>query len=163
MLAVLGLGSNSGYGGLDSFALLDKAVFRLEAVLSGLQRASLYETEPLGVIDQPRFLNTAVAGWYNGSPRALLKSIHIIETDFGRDRSRERPWGERSLDIDILLFGDMRVSEPPDLELPHPRLGERRFALEPLLELLPGATEPGTGKLYREICGALPDQGSRRL
>ncbi|MDR2617658.1 MAG: 2-amino-4-hydroxy-6-hydroxymethyldihydropteridine diphosphokinase [Treponema sp.] len=163
MLVVLGLGSNKGYNGLDSFALLDKAVLRLDAVISGLRRASLYETEPLGVIDQPRFLNTAVAGWYNGSPRELLESVHSIETDFGRDRSGERRWGERSLDIDILLFGDLAVSDPPDLELPHPRLRERRFALEPLLELLPCAAEPGTGRLYREICGALPDQGSRRL
>ncbi|MDR2079111.1 MAG: 2-amino-4-hydroxy-6-hydroxymethyldihydropteridine diphosphokinase, partial [Treponema sp.] len=67
-------------------------------------------------------------------------------------------WGERTLDIDILLFGERVVSEP-DLEIPHPRLRERRFALTPLLELVPDAADPLTGTSYRVILEALPDQG----
>jgi 2-amino-4-hydroxy-6-hydroxymethyldihydropteridine diphosphokinase len=112
------------------------------------------------VRDQPRFLNTAVSGWYAQSPRELLTVIHGIEASYGRDRSRERRWGERTLDIDILLFGGRIVSEPPALEIPHPRLNERPFALEPLLELLPQARDPVSGRLFREILAELRETGN---
>ena len=112
--------------------------------------------------DQNRFINTAVMGYYPGTPRELLSRMQGIEAKFGRDRSKERRWGERLLDIDILLFGDLIINEP-DLIIPHPRLKERCFALEPLLELLPDAEEPGTFLSYREICKTLPDQGVRIL
>ena len=163
---VLGLGSNLG----DSRRIILDAVKALEEILSGLRMASLYETAPLHVADQGRFINTAVTGLYAGeenlspgeslsrSARELLSAIHDIEARFGRDRSRERRWGERFLDIDILLFGNLSCKES-DLEIPHPRLKERRFALEPLLKLLPDAVEPGTGLSYRDICDALPEQG----
>ena len=153
-VAVLGLGSNRG----DSRRIILDAVTALEQVLTEIRRASLYETDPLHVTDQDRFINTAVAGLYSGTARELLSCIHGIEARFGRDRSLERRWGERSLDIDILLFGEQVVNEP-DLWIPHPRLRERRFALEPLLDLLPAAVEPGTGLEYRALCEALPDQG----
>ena len=158
---VLGLGSNRGDTHRDSRCIILGAITALEQVLAGLKKASLYETAPLYVIDQGRFINTAVTGLFPGSPAELLSRIHDIEARFGRDRSRERRWGERSLDIDILLFGDMVLTEP-DLQIPHPRLRERRFALEPLLELLPDALEPGTGIPYQSICDALPDQGVTR-
>ena len=156
---MLGLGSNLG----DSKLIICRAIRELEEVLKGLRAASLYETEPLGVKDQGRFINTAVAGFYpsdeNASSAAeLLKAIHLLEAKYGRDRSRERRWGERFLDIDILLFGNLAVNEP-NLVIPHPRLKERRFALQPLLELLPRSREPGTGLSYRGVCDALPDQG----
>ena len=166
---ILGLGSNLG----DSRRIILDAVKALEAVLSDLRSASLYETAPLHVTDQARFINTAVCGFYPGgqssdenrgsdqslkSARELLSAIHEIEARFGRDRARERRWGERFLDIDILLFGNF-VCKENDLEIPHARLKERRFALEPLLELLPDAAEPGTGLSYSAICDALPDQG----
>jgi len=89
-----------------------------------------------------------------------LKLISETEARFGRDRSREIRWGERSLDIDILLFGNLILSDP-DLVIPHPRLEERRFAMEPLLELMPQACSPVTGAGYSGICAALPDQGVR--
>ena len=160
MLVVLGLGSNQG----DSRRVVLDAITALEQVLAELRRASLYETAPLYVTDQGRFINTAVSGFYAGSPGELLSRIHSIEAGFGRDRSKERRWGERILDIDILLFGELKAVLPNtenamSLEIPHPRLKERRFALEPLLELLPDALEPGTGVSYRSICDALPDQG----
>ena len=157
-LVILGLGSNSG----DSRSIILEAVKALEEVLSHLQRASLYETDPLYVTDQARFINTAVSGFFNGSPEALLATIHNIEALFGRDRSRERRWGMRFLDIDILLFGDLVLTDP-ELFIPHPRLKERRFALEPLLELVPGAAEPGTGLSYKELCDALPKQGVNKI
>jgi len=161
---VLGLGSNLG----DSRAIILDAIEALKGVLAELRAASLYETAPLYVTSQKRFINTAVAGFYpeplvEGSTlaRNLLCRINEIEASFGRDRSRERRWGERLLDIDILLFGDLTLSEI-DLSIPHPLLFERRFALEPLLELLPEAVDPGTGISYREICDSLPDQGVRK-
>ena len=157
-LVVLGLGSNLG----DSRRIILDTMTALEQVLSKLRRASLYETDPLHITDQGRFINSAVLGFYHDLPGELLSLIHEIEGRFGRDRSRERRWGERTLDIDILLFGNMIVNEE-SLEIPHPRLKERRFALQPLLELLPDAVEPGTGLLYRQICDALPDQGVRRM
>ena len=161
-LVVLGLGSNLG----DSRLIVLDAIKALRDVLTELRAASLYETEPLHVTDQGRFINTAVAGFYpepqGASPaRVLLRRINEIEARFGRDRSRERRWGERPLDIDILLFGSLVLSED-GLEIPHPRLKERRFALEPLLELLPEAKVPGTGVLYRSVCDSLPDQGVRK-
>ena len=159
-MVVLGLGSNLG----DSRRIILNAITALEQVLAELRRASLYETEPLYVKSQGRFINTAVAGLFQGTPENLLYSVQKIETFFGRDRARETRWGERTLDIDILLFGELKALFPPSgngppLEIPHPRLRERRFALEPLLEIFPDALEPGTGIPYREICNALADQG----
>ena len=163
---VLGLGSNRG----DTRRIIHDTIAELEKFLTELRSASLYETDPLYVTDQNRFINTAVCGYYTGSnsrgssdiqtARELLYCIHYIESRFGRDRVHERRWGERLLDIDILLFGDLVLNES-DFAIPHPRLNERRFALEPLLELLPGAVEPGRGLSYRSICEALPDQGVR--
>jgi 2-amino-4-hydroxy-6-hydroxymethyldihydropteridine diphosphokinase len=146
-LAVLGLGSNRG----DSPAILAGAVEKLKGFLGDIKTAAVIETDPLYVRDQPRFFNTAVSGFCSLSPMELLEAIQAIEAFYGRDRSRERRWGERTLDIDILLFGDMIVSRPPLLEIPHPRIRERRFALEPLLEILPDARDPVTGRLFRDI------------
>lgn len=151
---VLGLGSNLG----DSSQIILDASEALKEILTGLRRSSLYETEPMHVTDQNRFINAAVMGLYSGPPGELLSGINEIEMRFGRNRKKERPWGERFLDIDILLFGDLTLHEQ-DLVIPHPRLKERRFALQPLLELFPEALEPGTGLSYREICDALPEQG----
>ncbi|MDR1956183.1 MAG: 2-amino-4-hydroxy-6-hydroxymethyldihydropteridine diphosphokinase [Treponema sp.] len=154
-LVVLGLGSNKG----DSRRILEAALCALEGVLEDLRRASLFETEPLHVLDQRRFLNTAAAGYYPSSPRDLLRTIHALEASFGRDRTQERRWGERTLDIDILLFGDLLIEAPPDLEIPHPRLAERAFALAPLLELVPTAIDPRTRVPYQTILDSLPSQG----
>jgi 2-amino-4-hydroxy-6-hydroxymethyldihydropteridine diphosphokinase len=128
-----------------------------------MRQAPVYRTEALylketPVKEQPDFLNTAVCGLYEKLPYDLLKSIHSIEASFGRDRSKETRWGERSLDIDILLFGGTVVSDAPDLEIPHPRLKERRFALIPLLDLLPGARDPVTGIPYRIFLNGLSGQ-----
>ena len=170
MKVYLGLGSNLG----DSRQIVLDAVKSLEEVLTGLRSASLYETKSLYVTDQGSFINTVVEGHYEpnytsieassptASARELLSHLHEIEARFGRDRAKERRWGERFLDIDILLFGEYTVNEA-DLVIPHLRLKERRFALEPLLELSPDITEPGTGLFYRDLCAALPDQGVRIL
>jgi 2-amino-4-hydroxy-6-hydroxymethyldihydropteridine diphosphokinase len=156
-LCVLGLGSNRPFNGFSPAELLNSAFAELSGVLEGCRLSPLYTTTPLGVADQPDFCNAAVAGRYGGSPRELLAALQAVEAAHGRDRRRERRWGERSLDIDILLFGEEIIGEP-DLVVPHPRLRERAFALRPLLDLLPDAAEPGTKRPYRKILETLPPQ-----
>ncbi|MDR2864644.1 MAG: 2-amino-4-hydroxy-6-hydroxymethyldihydropteridine diphosphokinase [Spirochaetaceae bacterium] len=156
---ILGLGSNQG----DSIHILKNAIADLHFFLKGLREASVYKSAPLYVKDQNVFFNTAISGEFNGEAGDLLEIIHTIEKKYGRDRSKERRWGERSLDIDILLFGDLvldqKHSDPARcLEIPHPRLNERRFALEPLLELDPDAKDPQSGESYREINERIADQ-----
>jgi len=102
----------------------------------------------------------AVAGGWGGTPRELLAAAQDIEAKYGRDRTKEIRWGPRTLDIDILLFGNEVIDEPERpgrqaLIIPHPRLAERAFALRPLLDLLPEAVEPGTGRTYRVILNSL--------
>ena len=155
----LGLGSNCG----DSVFIIERAIARLHFVLTGLKSAPLYRAKPLGVTDQADFINTVVTGGYAGTPRALLETVHQIEADFARNRAQERRWGERTLDIDILLFGSRQVRDPPHLEIPHPRVNERAFVLVPLTALLPDAADPLTGKLFRDILQTLPDQGVTKL
>ena len=126
-LVVLGLGSNLGDANRDSRQIIIDAIKALEEILTELRSASLYQTVPMYVTDQNRFINTAVAGNFSGSPDKLLQYVHKIENDFGRNRKNERRWGERTLDIDILLFGDLTIKED-NLIIPHLRLKERRFA-----------------------------------
>ena len=163
---VLGLGSNRSFlfagNILEPHAILEKAISELGKILGKIRCASFYETEPIPKSSQKNFINTAAAGFFSGSPEELLGLIHETEAMFGRDRSTEIRWGERSLDIDILLFGNVVLSAP-DLVIPHPRLEERRFALEPLLELWPQARSPVNGISYRAICDVLPDQGVKKI
>jgi len=102
--------------------------------------SSLRETEPVGVVDQPPFLNGAVQLETTLSPRELLDLLLEIERSLGRVRSER--WGPRVVDLDLLVYGGEIVDEP-GLRVPHPRLHERRFALEPLAELDPGLEIPG--------------------
>jgi len=157
-LVALGLGSNKG----DSVLIINTAVETLKQGLKETRMASLYDTDPLYVIDQGNFINTAITGFYEGTPRELLYYISYVEAKFGRDRVMEKRWGERLLDIDILLFDNFIIKEH-DLVIPHSHMKERRFALEPLLELLPDIIDPESGQSFWNICQALPDQGVRRL
>jgi 2-amino-4-hydroxy-6-hydroxymethyldihydropteridine diphosphokinase len=103
------------------------------------------ETDPVGVLDQPRFLNGVAAVETTLRPRELLDALLGIERDLGRVRDGTR-WGPRTIDLDLLVYGNEVVDEP-GLRLPHPRLHERRFALEPLAELDPELVIPGAGKV----------------
>ena len=139
--AYVGLGANLG----DREATIRAAVEALSAD-EGIEVAdlsTLRETEPVGVGEQPLFLNGVVALDTTLSARELLDRLLEIEQRFGRVRiSGEH--GPRTLDLDLLLYGDDAVDEP-GLTLPHPRLHERRFVLEPLVELAPGLVVPGRG------------------
>jgi 2-amino-4-hydroxy-6-hydroxymethyldihydropteridine diphosphokinase len=139
--AYVGLGANLG----SREETIRRAV-ELLAEVEGVDVVAvsrLRETDPVGVVDQPRFLNGAVAVETERSPRALLDLLLAIERELGRLRSGER-WGPRTIDLDLLVYGDLVVDEP-GLRVPHPRLPERRFALEPLAELDPDLEIPGSG------------------
>jgi len=127
-------------------------------VLHGIRVSSLYRTSPQDYPGQDDFLNLAVAGVWEGSPRELLCTIQSVETRYGRDRTREIPKGPRTLDIDVELFGSCIIGEP-GLVIPHERMHIRQFVLVPLLELFPDSADPVSGRPYREICDSLPDQG----
>lgn len=124
--------------------------------------SSLYLTMPQDYQDQADYCNMVVIGFYSGSPESLLKTIQTIERRYGRDRSKEIQKGPRTLDIDILLFGEHVLCEE-SLIVPHERMIHRQFALVPLLELLPECTEPGTGIPYRDILEKIPDQGVKKV
>jgi 2-amino-4-hydroxy-6-hydroxymethyldihydropteridine diphosphokinase len=135
-VAYIGLGANLG----DREANLRAALERL-AELGPLRVSSFRETDPVGVIDQPRFVNAVAELETDLSARDLLERLLEIERQLGRVRSREERWGPRTIDLDLLLYGDEVIDEP-GLTVPHPRLAERRFVLEPLHELDPGLVLP---------------------
>jgi 2-amino-4-hydroxy-6-hydroxymethyldihydropteridine diphosphokinase len=110
--------------------------------------SSIYETDPVGYADQPRFWNLVVRVTTRLSPEELLQQLLEVERRMGRERSfRNAP---RVIDLDILLFDDV-VLEAPGLSLPHPRMNERAFVLYPLVELAPDLTDPVTGEYYRDL------------
>ena len=140
--AYVGLGANLG----DREATIRRAV-ELVGELDGVAVvgvSSLRETEPWGPVEQPRYLNGAVAVETDLPPRELLEALLDVERRLGRARDDEERWGPRTIDLDLLLYGDLVLDEP-GLDVPHPRLHERRFALEPLAELAPDALVPGRG------------------
>jgi 2-amino-4-hydroxy-6-hydroxymethyldihydropteridine diphosphokinase len=138
----VGLGSNLG----DRESTLRAAVGRLRAMRETEVRqvSTFRNTEPVGFVDQPRFLNGAVELETTLSARMLLGALLELERSFGRDRTTDRPQGPRTLDLDLLLYGDETISEQ-GLEVPHPRLHEREFVLEPLAELDSDLEVPGQG------------------
>lgn len=108
--------------------------------------STLRDTDPVGFLDQPQFLNGVVELETALTPRTLLETLLELERVFGRDRSASPRQGPRTLDLDLLLYGNETISEP-GLEVPHPRLRERRFVLEPLAELDPTLEVPGMGRV----------------
>jgi 2-amino-4-hydroxy-6-hydroxymethyldihydropteridine diphosphokinase len=140
--AFVGLGANLG----PREETLRRAVELLQATdgVEVLAASGLHETDPVGFVDQPRFLNGAVAVETTLAPRELLGVLLEIERSLGRVRGER--WGPRTVDLDLLLYGSSIVDEP-GLHVPHPRLHERRFALEPLAELNPELEVPGRGKV----------------
>jgi len=152
--AFLGLGSNLG----DRLAMLQKAVDLLYAdrkvQVDGV--STVYETEPVGGPEQESFYNLAVRVRTRRSPRRLLALCHQIERQLGRVKTER--WGPRTIDLDILLW-DGRVVAAHSLQIPHPRLAERAFALIPLIELAPGATLPDGTSLATLLARLAPIDG----
>jgi len=124
--------------------------------------SDLYETEPQDVTDQPWFLNMAIECCTELSAFEFLTSLHRIERALGRVREGTPPGGPRLIDLDILLFGDLRLATP-QLTLPHPRMLQRRFVLEPLLELAPDLKDPVTGQPLRTSLQNVKGQSIKRI
>jgi len=153
----LGLGSNIG----DRERNLSAALGRLAAPdLRIVRTSSAYETEPVEYTEQRIFLNLVVEADTDLFPMQLLWRVGKIERALGR--VRDIPKGPRTIDIDILLYGKAVVRSQA-LEIPHPRMAERRFVLAPLAELVPGLRHPITHKTIREMLDEAPRQGVRRL
>ena len=150
----LGLGSNLG----KREHALGEACRLLASFLARFACASLYESLPQEVTDQPLFLNTVARGETRLTPERLLAELHAIERDLGRDRTHERSKGPRAIDIDLLLYGN-RMMQTERLTVPHPSITSRKFVLVPLLELDSTLREPGTGVPYEYHLRLLPPQG----
>lgn len=135
----VGLGSNLG----DRATTLQRAVQAIaDAGFKITRVSSLYEAAPQDVVDQPSFLNAVVELDTNVPPHDLLRGLLAIETAFGRVRLRDK--GPRTLDLDILLYGDLVLREA-GLTIPHPAIAQRRFVLDPLVEIAPYLTHPANG------------------
>ncbi len=145
----LGLGSNLG----NREENLDKALELLAQRMRIEKQSSVYDTEPLGNADQPRFLNIVCQVSTRLTPEGLLSLAKGIESKMGRHSKTGEP---RPIDIDILLYGDM-VVDTPDLVIPHPRMAERAFVLVPLNEIAPNIVHPVSGKKIKEMRKAVKE------
>jgi 2-amino-4-hydroxy-6-hydroxymethyldihydropteridine diphosphokinase len=140
--AFVGIGSNLGEPERQIAAALQQ--LEAENGIEVVAVSTLRETEPVGYLDQPNFLNGAARLDTELAPRELLERLLAIEGRLGRVRGEGPRFGPRTIDLDLLLYGDETIAEP-GLTVPHPRLWERRFVLEPLAELAPGLEIPGVG------------------
>jgi 2-amino-4-hydroxy-6-hydroxymethyldihydropteridine diphosphokinase len=148
--AYVGIGSNLGNPRKTIAAALD--LLRAEPGIEVVAVSTLRETDPIGYEDQPRFLNGAAALETELPPRKLLERLLAIERQLGRIRRDTPRYGPRTIDLDLLLYGQETLDEP-GLTVPHPRLHERRFALEPLVELDPALEIPGRGPIRALLAG----------
>ena len=159
LTAYIAMGGNlAGHAGAPA-ATLAAAASRLGSIGRIVGRSSLYSTAPVGFADQPRFFNTAIALETSLSPHTLLEMLLDLEREYGRDRSSSIPNGPRTLDLDILMLGDLCLSES-DLQIPHPRLAERAFVLVPLNEIAPRAVDPRHRATVAELLHRLLASGA---
>ncbi len=148
-VTAVALGSNLG----DRRAHLSFAVSALDGLLADMRVSPFIETAPAGVPPQPLYLNGAVVGRCSCAPEALLAALLRIEEERGRERPHRG--AARTLDLDLVLMGNL-VTRRPHLDLPHPRFRERRFVLAPLAAIAPDLADPVTGRTIRELLAALP-------
>lgn len=148
-IAYLSLGSNLG----NREGHLRDAIARLSNCGRVIHPSSMYETQPVDVTEQPWFLNCTLALGTTHSPEQLMSELLRIEQDMGRERTH--PKGPRTIDIDLLLYGDV-ILDSGRLIVPHPAMHRRRFVLEPLAEIAPEAQHPVLRKTIRELLESLP-------
>ena len=155
---LIALGGNVG----DVRATFQKAIANICGMTQGalLARSSDYATPPWGEVQQERFINACIEIDTSLDPHALLFVLHKIEAKFGRDRSKEKRWGPRTLDLDLIAYDDVSIQKP-ELTLPHPRLFERAFVLVPLVEISPDRVI--AGRRIAAALAALSSEGIERL
>ena len=155
---LIALGGNVG----DVRATFRRAIANICGMAQAtlVARSSDYATPPWGEENQARFVNACIEIETSLDPHALLFTLHKIEKQFGRDRARERRWGPRPLDLDMLAYDDISLQKP-ELTLPHPRLFERAFVLVPLAEIVPDRQIAGRG--VRDALAGLSTEGIERL
>jgi 2-amino-4-hydroxy-6-hydroxymethyldihydropteridine diphosphokinase len=152
----LSLGSNLG----DRESNLRSAIKALSHEITLGSLSSLYETDPVGVLDQPSFLNLALSGETNRPAKDLLAAVKRIEEEAGRTPTFR--WGPRVVDIDILLYGELTV-ETPELVIPHPEMNHRAFALVPLAEIAPDLKPTGCSQTVCELLDLIDQEGVHRF
>ena len=152
--AAIGLGANLG----DAAATLREAIAALARLPATelLRTSRLYRTPAWGRTEQPDFINAVALVETALPPRELLDALLVVERSFGRVRLDGERWGPRTLDLDLLLYGDQVIDEP-GLRVPHPHLHERAFALVPLVEIAPNAHIPGVGEVAVIAAGMAAD------
>jgi len=155
-LMYLGLGSNLN----DRYANLQRAIAGLQKHFIITAISPVYLTEPWGDTDQPAFLNVCVAASTSVPPHDALRLIKAIEADMGREPTRR--WGPRLIDIDILFYDKLVLSDQ-ELTIPHPRIAERAFVLAPLADIIPDFRHPQTGETIEEMLDRLGMAGVERL
>lgn len=151
----LGLGANLG----DPVSMLSRALEALDALdgVAVTAASSFYRTSPIGVTDQPDFINLAAEGQTHLAPDEFMSAILKVERKLGRIRTER--WGPRTIDIDLLLYGAREI-DSPILRIPHPRMLQRRFVLVPLLEIAPELRMPGTLIPLRDHLSQSENQGN---
>lgn len=152
----LALGSNLG----DRRGNLAAALQRLREVMKIVTVSSVYETEPVGYTDQPRFLNLVLRGLTTLTPQELLRAAKQIEKTLGRQDTFRN--GPRLIDIDIIFYDDLHITQD-DLIIPHPRMAERAFVLVPLAEIAPDRIDPVSGKSAQQLLAEVPQEGVQHL
>ena len=148
--AYIGMGGNLASSAGAPEETFSAAALRLESLGRVTRRSSLYSTAPVGFAAQPRFVNAAIALETELAPLELLNGLLAIEKEFVRDRAAGFANGPRTLDLDILLLGDLEIRSL-DLLIPHPRLAQRAFVLTPLNEIAPDIVVPGCGKTVAQL------------
>jgi len=153
---ILGLGSNKG----NKKEYLRSACVALSSLLKNMRCSSVYQTSPQDYVEQDDFFNMVLEGEYEDSPFSLLEEIQKIEASNGRNREKEIAKGPRTLDIDILFFGDIELNTP-GLIIPHPQITKRAFVLVPLLELFPDFSRGSIS--YKTLLPLLKEQRVNKI